>query len=110
MVSVVKIQEIAISNYIPHPANVVAVALSPLRTDAGQTYVYLCNNDLSLQLYILLNLCLILVIFSPEVVLLTISWSHRGGYVVCNMTLSLSSSFFFLQICRAVIEQSESGK
>jgi len=34
-VSVVKIQEIAISNYIPHPANVVAVALSPLRTDAG---------------------------------------------------------------------------
>jgi len=36
MVSVVKIQEIAISNYIPHPANVVAVALSPLRTDAGK--------------------------------------------------------------------------
>ena len=35
-VSVVKIQEIAISNYIPHPANVVAVALSPLRTDAGE--------------------------------------------------------------------------
>ena len=34
-VSVVKIQEIAISSYIPHPANVVAVALSPLRTDAG---------------------------------------------------------------------------
>jgi len=39
MVSVVKIQEIAISSYIPHPANVVAVALSPLRTDAGATTV-----------------------------------------------------------------------
>jgi len=40
MVSVVKIQEIAISNYIPHPANVVAVALSPLRTDAGSSSYY----------------------------------------------------------------------
>jgi len=44
-VSVVKIQEIAISNYIPHPANVVAVALSPLRTDAGATYVYIYSNN-----------------------------------------------------------------
>jgi len=48
-VSVVKIQEIAISNYIPHPANVVAVALSPLRTDAGATLCLFISISLQLQ-------------------------------------------------------------
>lgn len=43
-VSVVKIQEIAISSYIPHPANVVAVALSPFRTDAGQNLCFIITQ------------------------------------------------------------------
>jgi len=32
-----KIQEIPIFSFIPHPANVVAVSLTSLRTDAGNT-------------------------------------------------------------------------
>ena len=48
-----KIQEVAIGNFVPHPANVIAVTLTSIRTETGEhSYLNFINPVYQTCLYI----------------------------------------------------------